>query len=56
MLQWTKANFPGVRFRVHSTRKHGVRYDTNLYLIKDLLGHSDLKLTERYAHICREPA
>ncbi|MDO9042531.1 MAG: site-specific integrase [Desulfocapsaceae bacterium] len=27
MLQWIKANSPGVRFRVHSTRKHGIKYD-----------------------------
>lgn len=23
----------------------------DIYLVKDLLGHSDLKITERYAHI-----
>lgn len=28
-----------------------VENDTNLYLVKELLGHSDLKLTERYSHI-----
>ncbi|MGB3209482.1 MAG: tyrosine-type recombinase/integrase [Desulforhopalus sp.] len=28
-----------------------VEEGTNIYLVKDLLGHSDLKLTERYAHI-----
>ena len=28
-----------------------VEGDTNIYLVKELLGHSDLKLTERYSHI-----
>ena len=28
-----------------------VEKGTDLYLIKELLGHSDLKVTERYAHI-----
>jgi len=28
-----------------------VESDTNIYLVKELLGHSDLKLTERYSHI-----
>lgn len=28
-----------------------VERDTNLYIVKELLGHSDLKLTERYSHI-----
>lgn len=28
-----------------------VKNDTNIYLVKELLGHSDLKLTERYAHV-----
>ena len=28
-----------------------VEADTNIYVVKELLGHSDLKLTERYSHI-----
>jgi len=27
MSQWKKANTPGVRFRLHGTRKHGVKFD-----------------------------
>ena len=27
MVQWKKTDYPGVRFREHSTRKHGVKYD-----------------------------
>lgn len=26
-MKWTKTQFPGVRFREHPSRKHGVRYD-----------------------------
>jgi len=28
-----------------------VEGDTSIYFVKELLGHSDLKLTERYSHI-----
>jgi site-specific recombinase XerD len=28
-----------------------VENGTDIYLVKDLLGHHDLKMTERYAHI-----
>jgi len=44
--QWV--NFHTLR---HTFASWLVEADTNLYLIKDLLGHSDLKLTERYSHI-----
>ena len=27
MAKWVKTNFPGVRYREHETRKHGVRRD-----------------------------
>ena len=44
--QWV--NFHTLR---HTFASWLVEKDTNLYLVKDLLGHSDLKITERYAHI-----
>jgi integrase len=44
--QWV--NFHTLR---HSFASWLVEEGTNIYLVKDLLGHSDLKLTERYAHI-----
>lgn len=46
MGQWHASSYKGVRFREHPTRKY-----TDIYLVKELLGHSDLKLTARYAHV-----
>jgi len=44
--QWV--NFHTLR---HTFASWLVSADTNIWVVKDLLGHSDLKTTERYAHV-----
>lgn len=44
--QWV--NFHTLR---HTFASWLVENDVNIWVVKDLLGHSDLKVTERYAHV-----
>ena len=37
----------------HTTASHLAMSGVDLYTIKDLLGHSTLKMTERYAHLSK---
>jgi site-specific recombinase XerD len=57
MARWIKSKHPGIRDKEHfHTLRHTfaswlVESGTDIYYAMKLMGHSDIKLTMRYAHL-----